>query len=208
MVSGQHLERPGSLDASRPQPAPFAARRRPNRLPIIISTAATAILVTSTVAALQLDPDPAGVAAPIATRASADDRAARGEPRESTSPPPAVQSTTTTTPSPRPTSKRPTGKPAGNQSTGTCGASYYDTGSRTANGEPFNPDGLTAAHKTLPFNTRVRVTNTANGKSVEVRINDRGPFISGRCLDLARGAFVVIASLGAGVINARYEVLK
>ena len=68
---------------------------------------------------------------------------------------------------------------------------------------------MTAAHKTLPFNTRVRVTNPANGKSVVVRINDRGPFVSGRCLDLARGAFMVIASVGAGVIdNARYQVLK
>jgi rare lipoprotein A len=208
MLSGQHFERAGSLDASRPRPAPLAARPHPNRLPIIISTTATAILVTSAVAALQLNPNPAGVAVPIETRTSADDRADRSEPRESADPasptatPPAAQPITT--PSARPTSRRPTGNP----SAGTCGASYYETGSRTANGEPFNPDGLTAAHRTLPFNTRVRVTNTANGKSVQVRINDRGPFTSGRCLDLARGAFVAIASLGTGVINARYEVLK
>jgi peptidoglycan lytic transglycosylase len=91
--------------------------------------------------------------------------------------------------------------------TGTCGVSYYSTGSVTANGESFDPDGLTAAHKTLAFNTRVRVTNTANGKSVVVRINDRGPFVSGRCLDLARGAFATIASLSSGVITAKYEVL-
>jgi len=93
-------------------------------------------------------------------------------------------------------------------STGTCKVSFYSDGSRTANGEPFDPNGLTAAHKTLPFNTMVRVTNLANGKSVTVRINDRGPFVSGRCLDLARGAFTKIASTGAGVINAKYEVLK
>jgi rare lipoprotein A len=91
---------------------------------------------------------------------------------------------------------------------GTCGVSYYDTGSTTANGEPFDPDGLTAAHKTLPFDTRVRVTNTANGESVVVRINDRGPFVSGRCIDLARGAFTTIASLSSGVITAKYEVLS
>jgi rare lipoprotein A len=89
---------------------------------------------------------------------------------------------------------------------GTCGVSYYETGSVTASGEPFDPDGLTAAHKTLPFDTRVRVT--ANGKSVVVRINDRGPFVSGRCLDLARGAFAEIASLSSGVITAKYEVLR
>ncbi|GAB3853829.1 hypothetical protein GCM10029963_45810 [Micromonospora andamanensis] len=66
---------------------------------------------------------------------------------------------------------------------------------------------MTAAHKTLPFDTKVRVTNPANGKSVTVRINDRGPFIEGRCLDLARGAFAEIASLDLGHIEVRYEVL-
>jgi len=186
MLSGQH-----------------AARRHPNRLPIIISAAATAILVTSAAAALQLNPEPTGLAAPVPTRPAADERADRGEPRESSVPVP-----TPTTPSARPTTSKASKRPTGNPNAGTCGVSYYETGSRTANGEPFNPDGRTAAHRTLPFNTRVRVTNTANGKSVEVRINDRGPFISGRCLDLARGAFVAIASLGTGVITARYEVLK
>lgn len=90
----------------------------------------------------------------------------------------------------------------------TCRASYYASGSRTANGERFDPNGLTAAHKTLKFNTRVRVTNTDNGESVDVRINDRGPFVSGRCIDLARGAFVKIASTSQGVANVRVEVLK
>ncbi|MFC6018992.1 septal ring lytic transglycosylase RlpA family protein [Plantactinospora solaniradicis] len=91
--------------------------------------------------------------------------------------------------------------------TGSCGASYYDQGQVTANGEAFNPDGLTAAHKTLPFDTRVRVTNPANGKSVVVRINDRGPYIDGRCIDLSRGAFQAIASLDQGALDVRYEVL-
>jgi rare lipoprotein A len=88
-----------------------------------------------------------------------------------------------------------------------CGASYYDQGETTANGEPFDPNGLTAAHKTFAFGTRVKVTNAANGKSVTVRINDRGPFVEDRCLDLARGAFERIASLDAGVITVRYQVL-
>lgn len=90
----------------------------------------------------------------------------------------------------------------------TCKASYYAAGSRTANGERFNPDGLTAAHKTLAFNTKVRVTNTASGDSVDVRINDRGPFVSGRCIDLARGAFTKIASTSQGVATVRVEVLE
>jgi len=88
-----------------------------------------------------------------------------------------------------------------------CGVSWYASGSHTANGEAFNPDGLTAASKTLPFNTQVNVTNPANGKSVIVRINDRGPYVTGRCLDLARGAFSQIASLGTGAITATWEVV-
>jgi uncharacterized protein YabE (DUF348 family) len=88
-----------------------------------------------------------------------------------------------------------------------CGVSWYASGSRTANGEAFNPDGLTAASKTLPFNTMVKVTNPANGKSVTVRITDRGPYVTGRCLDLARGAFSQIASLGTGAITATWEVV-
>ena len=90
----------------------------------------------------------------------------------------------------------------------TCKASFYDEGSQTASGERFDPNGMTAAHKTLPFNTRIKVTNTANGKSVVVRINDRGPFVAGRCLDLARGAFTQIASTSAGVATVSFQVVK
>jgi len=67
-------------------------------------------------------------------------------------------------------------------------ANWYDIGTETASGEPFNPDGLTAAHRTLPFGSRVTITNPRNGKSVTVRINDRGPFTPGITIDLARGA--------------------
>lgn len=67
-------------------------------------------------------------------------------------------------------------------------ATWYATGRRTANGEAFDPDGLTAAHRTLPFGSRVRVINPHSGKAVTVVINDRGPFVKGVTLDLARGA--------------------
>jgi rare lipoprotein A len=67
-------------------------------------------------------------------------------------------------------------------------ASWYQHGRRTANGEAFNPNGMTAAHRSLPFGTKVRVVNNKTGRSVVVRINDRGPFIGGRIIDLARGA--------------------
>ncbi|MEV4753866.1 septal ring lytic transglycosylase RlpA family protein [Micromonospora sp. NPDC049559] len=110
-------------------------------------------------------------------------------------------------PSPTPTVKK-TVKPSPKVvSSGSCGASFYDEGQMTANGETFDPDALTAAHKTLPFNTRVRVTNPANGKSVVVRINDRGPYVDGRCLDLSRAAFQAIAPLSQGEATVRYEVL-
>ncbi|WP_198533114.1 septal ring lytic transglycosylase RlpA family protein [Carbonactinospora thermoautotrophica] len=90
----------------------------------------------------------------------------------------------------------------------TCKASYYHYGQVTANGESFNPNGMTAAHKTMPFGSKVLVTNVSNGKSVIVRVNDRGPFVAGRCLDLARGAFAQIAPLSAGVVTVKYQVLK
>ena len=90
----------------------------------------------------------------------------------------------------------------------TCKASFYAEGQKTANGENFNPNALTAAHKTLKFNTVVRVTNKSNGKSVEVRINDRGPFVAGRCIDLSRAAFAKIAPTSAGVASVTVEVLK
>jgi rare lipoprotein A len=92
----------------------------------------------------------------------------------------------------------------------TAHASWYGPGfhgRRTANGERFDQDALTAAHKTLPFGTKVRVTNAANGKSVVVRINDRGPFVRGREIDLSKGAARAVGMLGAGTAQVRIEVL-
>ncbi len=83
----------------------------------------------------------------------------------------------------------------------TCKASYYTGGGTTASGERFDPNKLTAAHKTLPFGTKVKVKNRSNGKTVTVRINDRGPFITGRCVDLTPKAFKTIAPLSQGVVG-------
>ncbi|HEX2316447.1 MAG TPA: septal ring lytic transglycosylase RlpA family protein [Thermomonospora sp.] len=91
--------------------------------------------------------------------------------------------------------------------TGACQASYYWDPQPTASGEPFDPDALTAAHKTLPMHSRVRVTNRHNGRSVVVRINDRGPYVGGRCLDLSRAAMKSVGGTGSGVIPVEYEVL-
>ncbi|WP_067804103.1 septal ring lytic transglycosylase RlpA family protein [Actinomadura formosensis] len=91
---------------------------------------------------------------------------------------------------------------------GSCEASYYWEGQMTASGEPFDPSELTAAHKTLPLGSKVRVTNRNNDRSVIVRINDRGPYAGGRCLDLSRAAMQKVGGTGAGVIPVRYEVLS
>jgi rare lipoprotein A len=91
-------------------------------------------------------------------------------------------------------------------------ASYYgnepgEGGPLTANGERYNSGGLTAAHRTLPFGTKVRVTSPNTGRSVVVRINDRGPFIGGRIIDLSVGAARAIGLTKSGVGTVRMEVL-
>ena len=96
----------------------------------------------------------------------------------------------------------------GSGSGGSVGmASYYWQGQRVASGGWFNPNAMTAAHKTLPFGTRVRVTHMGNGRSVDVTINDRGPFVGGRILDLSRAAASAISMTGQGVAKIRMHVL-
>ena len=80
-------------------------------------------------------------------------------------------------------------------------------GRLTASGEVYNMNDFTAAHKKLPFGTKVRITNIRNNKSVIVTINDRGPFVGNRKFDLSKAAFHEIATTGRGVITATYEIL-
>ena len=85
-------------------------------------------------------------------------------------------------------------------------ASYYGASFRgrpTASGEPFDPDGLTAAHRTLPFGTCLRVESARTGRSVEVRVNDRGPFVEGRILDLSERAARDLGLTAQGVARVR-----
>jgi rare lipoprotein A len=89
-------------------------------------------------------------------------------------------------------------------------ASWYGPGlygNRTANGEVLRPGTLTAAHRTLPFGTRLRVTNLVNGRSTVVRINDRGPFHGGRVIDLAHGAASELGVVASGTAPVRLERL-
>ncbi|OBU17637.1 hypothetical protein BTN98_13530 [Photobacterium aquimaris] len=90
-------------------------------------------------------------------------------------------------------------------------ASFYANmfqGRKTANGQIFDQGKLTAAHLTLPFGTRVKVTNVSNNKSVVVTVNDRGPYIRGRMIDLSRSAFKAIGNTRSGVLNVKMEILK
>jgi len=89
-------------------------------------------------------------------------------------------------------------------------ASYYGHqyhGRTTANGETYDENKMTAAHRTLPFGTRVRVTNLENGKSVLLRVNDRGPFVDGRIIDVSWQAAQDLDFVQEGVVKARVEVL-
>jgi rare lipoprotein A len=89
-----------------------------------------------------------------------------------------------------------------------CGrASWYKMGSRTANGERMNANALAAAHRSLPFGTQVRVDNLHNGRSVVVRINDRGPFVGGRVIDVTRGAAIRLGMIGSGVARVKLTVV-
>lgn len=89
-------------------------------------------------------------------------------------------------------------------------ASYYAEkfhGKKTASGEIFDMNDFTAAHRTLPFGTICRITNLENNKSVVVRVNDRGPFVEGRIIDLSKSAAAVIGGIEAGVIKVKIDVL-
>ncbi|MEO8171859.1 MAG: septal ring lytic transglycosylase RlpA family protein [Sediminibacterium sp.] len=94
----------------------------------------------------------------------------------------------------------------GGSGTETGMASYYAetyNGKKTANGEIYNSSSLTAAHKKLPFGTKVKVTNLTNGKTVKVRVNDRGPFVAGRIIDLTRAAAKKIDMVTAGIAKVK-----
>jgi len=87
-------------------------------------------------------------------------------------------------------------------------ASFYTEGQRTASGEKFDTNDLTAAHPTLPFGTRLRVTNVATGRSVTVRVNDRGPFVPGRVVDVSYSAAETLGMVGGGIAKVKLDVVQ
>jgi rare lipoprotein A len=87
-------------------------------------------------------------------------------------------------------------------------ASFYTEGTQTASGEKFDAHELTAAHPTLPFGTRLRVTNVATGRSVTVRVNDRGPYVPGRVVDVSYSAADRLGMVGGGIAKVRLDVVQ
>ena len=99
-------------------------------------------------------------------------------------------------------------KPAATQVASDGIASFYTEGTKTASGEKFNTHELTAAHPTLPFGTRLRVTNVASGQSVTVRVNDRGPYVRGRVVDVSHAAAETLGMVGGGVAKVKLDVVQ
>jgi rare lipoprotein A len=87
-------------------------------------------------------------------------------------------------------------------------ASFYSEDTQTASGEKFDANELTAAHPTLPFGTRLRVTNVSTGKSVTVRVNDRGPYVHGRVVDVSYSAAQALGMVGQGVAKVKLDVVQ
>lgn len=97
---------------------------------------------------------------------------------------------------------------ANNINTTTVVTSWYQHGKKTASGQRFDPNGLSAAHRTLPFGTKLRLTNPNNGKSIIVTVNDRGPFIRGTGLDVSRGAAQQLGFIRQGKTRLQMQVLR
>src|SRR5215203_5579433 len=109
------------------------------------------------------------------------------------------------------TERRPTrsGPGGGSTTVFTGKASFIAySGGKTASGAPYRPQAFTAAHRRLPFGTRLKVTDLKSGRHVQVTVTDRGPFVRGRVLDLSRGAAQALGMVGRGVIQVRTEVLS
>ncbi|RBP64715.1 rare lipoprotein A [Brevibacterium sanguinis] len=206
-----------------------SVRSRPVLSAFVVPTAATAAVVASSLAIMPEQTDRGAqvvTAAPVVVENEAaevtDETLEKAKEQAKAKPAEVSIEVRTEAPKPRTTSTAKasgdaksggsggSGKAAGQD--GSCPMSYYGGGDgfdgrKTANGETFDTNKLTAAHKTLPFGTKVKITNQANGKSVTVRINDRGPYHGDRCFDLSKAAMEAVGGVGAGQITGSYTIL-
>lgn len=174
-------------------------------IPLAVAGLTTAGAVVLPVLARELEPESVRESVDLALNSAIEAEALPAESLPSESLPEAE-------PVPAPVKAEPPKPPApAVVSVSTGQASWYGPGffgNRTANGEVFRPGTLTAAHRTLPFGTKVRVTNLWNGRSAVVRINDRGPFHGARVIDLAHGAASQLGLMVSGVAEVKLEVLR
>jgi len=174
-------------------------------LPLVVAGLTTAGAVVLPVLARELEPESVRQSVDLALNSAIEAEALPAESLPSESLPEAE-------PVPAPVKAEPPKPPApAVVSVSTGQASWYGPGffgNRTASGEVLRPGTLTAAHRTLPFGTKVRVTNLWNGRSAVVRINDRGPFHGARVIDLAHGAANQLGLVASGVAKVKLEVLR
>lgn len=95
-----------------------------------------------------------------------------------------------------------------NTASGGIVASWYQSGKRTASGQRFDPNGLTVAHRTLPFGTKLKLTNPSNGRSIIATVNDRGPFVRGTGLDVSRGGAHALGFINKGKTKLQMQVMR
>ena len=146
-------------------------------------------------------PAPAPAAAPGATKPAPTPAPTRLATKPGTAPNPVAELVAPLLPEVAPEEQeRPAGASAGCNGGQRVISAYYWEGHHTASGEPFNPNAMTAAHRSLPFGTHLTVTNPRTGQSVSVVINDRGPFVHGVSLDLSRGAAQAIGLHSTGAV--------
>jgi len=174
-------------------------------LPLVVAGLTTAGAVVLPVLARDLEPESVRESVDLALNSAIEAETLPAESLPSESLPEAE-------PVPAPVKAEPPKPPApAVVSVSTGQASWYGPGffgNRTASGEVLRPGTLTAAHRTLPFGTKVRVTNLWNGRSAVVRINDRGPFHGARVIDLAHGAANQLGLVASGVAKVKLEVLR
>jgi len=174
-------------------------------IPLVVAGLTTAGAVVLPVLARDLEPESVRESVDLALNSAIEAETLPAESLPSESLPEAE-------PVPAPVKAEPPKPPApAVVSVSTGQASWYGPGffgNRTASGEVLRPGTLTAAHRTLPFGTKVRVTNLWNGRSAVVRINDRGPFHGARVIDLAHGAANQLGLVASGVAKVKLEVLR